>query len=34
MQIDKHSVGYLTYQGGLRNFVSSSIVRDTGMSKF
>ncbi|XP_065163838.1 dnaJ homolog subfamily C member 11 [Atheta coriaria] len=29
MQIDKHSVGYLTYQGGLRNFVSSSIVRDT-----
>lgn len=30
MQIDKHSVGYLTYHGGIRSMVSTSIIRDTG----
>lgn len=29
MQIDKHSVGYFTYNGGLRSLVSTSVVRDT-----
>lgn len=31
MQIDKHSVGYLTYHGGIRSMVSTSIIRDTGL---
>lgn len=31
MQIDKHSVGYLTYHGGMRSMVSTSFVRDSGL---
>lgn len=31
MQLDKHSVGYLTYHGGIRSVVSTSVVRDTGL---
>ncbi|EFA04019.2 dnaJ homolog subfamily C member 11 isoform X1 [Tribolium castaneum] len=34
MQIDKHSVGYLTYHGGIRSFVSTSIVRDTEFNHY
>ncbi|KAL3280890.1 hypothetical protein HHI36_004117 [Cryptolaemus montrouzieri] len=34
MQIDKHSVGYLTYHGGIRSLVSTSIVRDTEFNYF
>ncbi|RZC31973.1 dnaJ -like subfamily C member 11 [Asbolus verrucosus] len=34
MQIDKHSVGYLTYQGGIRSMVSTSIVRDTEFNHY
>lgn len=30
MQMDKHTVGYLTYHGGIRSLISTSIVRDTG----
>lgn len=29
MQIDKYSVGYLTYRGGMQSLVSTSIIRDT-----
>lgn len=29
MQIDKNSVGYLTYHGGIRSMISTSIIRDT-----
>lgn len=32
MQIDNHSVAYLTYQGGLRSLLSTSLVRDTEYS--
>ncbi|KAK9888854.1 hypothetical protein WA026_001075 [Henosepilachna vigintioctopunctata] len=34
MQIDKHSVGYLTYHGGIRSLVSTSFVRDTELNTF
>jgi DnaJ family protein C protein 11 len=34
MQIDKHSVGYLTYHGGIRSMVSTSIVRDTEFNHY
>lgn len=34
MQIDKHSVGYLTYHGGIRSFVSTSVVRNTEFNYF
>ncbi|XP_044266778.1 dnaJ homolog subfamily C member 11 [Tribolium madens] len=34
MQIDKHSVGYLTYHGGIRSFVSTSVVRDTEFNHY
>lgn len=29
MQIDKYSVGYLTYRGGMQSLVSTSVIRDT-----
>lgn len=29
MQIDKHSVGYLSYNGGFRSLMSTNIIRDT-----
>ncbi|KAK9686110.1 DnaJ domain [Popillia japonica] len=34
MQIDKHSVGYLTYHGGIRSMVSTSIIRDTEFAQY
>lgn len=34
MQIDKNSVGYLTYHGGIRSLISTSIVRDTEFNNF
>lgn len=29
MQLDKHTVGYLTYKAGLQNAMSTMLVRDT-----
>ncbi|XP_044751000.1 dnaJ homolog subfamily C member 11 [Coccinella septempunctata] len=34
MQIDRHSVGYITYHGGIRSLFSTSIVRDTEFNHF
>ncbi|XP_022905973.1 dnaJ homolog subfamily C member 11 isoform X2 [Onthophagus taurus] len=34
MQLDKHSIGYLTYHGGIRSMVSTSIVRDTESAQY
>ncbi|KRT81908.1 Chaperone [Oryctes borbonicus] len=34
MQIDKHSVGYLTYHGGIRSMVSTSVIRDTESAQY
>ncbi|XP_019878016.1 dnaJ homolog subfamily C member 11 [Aethina tumida] len=34
MQIDKHSVGYLTYHGGIRSLFSTSVVRDTENNRY
>lgn len=31
MQIDKHSIGYVSYHGGIRSIFSTQIVRDTGL---
>lgn len=30
MQIDKHSVGYISYHGGIRSLFSTQLIRDTG----
>lgn len=30
MQIDKHSVGYVSYHGGIRSLFSTQLIRDTG----
>lgn len=30
MQIDKYSVGYLSYHGGVRSLFSTQLIRDTG----
>lgn len=32
MQLDKHTVGYLTYRAGIQNAMSTMIVRDTSRS--
>lgn len=34
MQVDKHSVAYLSYHGGIRSMMSASVVRDTGKKIF
>ncbi|XP_060518875.1 dnaJ homolog subfamily C member 11 isoform X2 [Cylas formicarius] len=34
MQIDKHSVGYVSYHGGLRSLFSTQLVRDTENNRF
>lgn len=34
MQIDKHSVGYLSYNGGIRSLVSTSLIRDTENNQY
>lgn len=34
MQIDKHSVGYLSYHGGVRSLFSTQLIRDTGKINF
>ncbi|CAH0556461.1 unnamed protein product [Brassicogethes aeneus] len=34
MQIDKHSVGYITYHGGIRSLFSTSVVRDTENNRY
>lgn len=32
MQLDKHTVGYLTYRAGIQDAMSTMIVRDTSRS--
>lgn len=32
MQLDKHTVGYLTYKGGLQNGMTTMVVRETPQS--
>lgn len=32
MQLDKHTVGYLTYRAGIQSAMSTMIVRDTSRS--
>ena len=32
MQLDKHTVGYLTYRAGIQDAMSTMIVRDTSQS--
>lgn len=34
MQIDKHSIGYLTYNGGFRSLLSTSLIRDTETGQY
>lgn len=34
MQLDKHTMGYLTWRGGLTSAMSTSIARDTEYSHF
>ena len=28
-QLDKHTMGYLTYKGGLHSFMNTTVVRET-----
>lgn len=34
MQIDKHSIGYISYHGGLRSLFSTQIIRDTENNRY
>ncbi|KAH1023748.1 hypothetical protein HUJ05_003353 [Dendroctonus ponderosae] len=34
MQIDKHSVGYVSYHGGIRSIFSTQIIRDTECNRY
>ncbi|CAH1183672.1 unnamed protein product [Phaedon cochleariae] len=34
MQIDKHSVGYLSYHGGIRSLFSTQLIRDTEYNRY
>ncbi|KAJ8920873.1 hypothetical protein NQ315_015666 [Exocentrus adspersus] len=34
MQIDKHSVGYVSYHGGIRSLFSTQIIRDTENNRY
>ncbi|CAG9771903.1 unnamed protein product [Ceutorhynchus assimilis] len=34
MQIDKHSIGYVSYHGGVRSMFSTQIVRDTEKNRY
>ncbi|XP_050306839.1 dnaJ homolog subfamily C member 11 [Anthonomus grandis grandis] len=34
MQIDKHSIGYISYHGGIRSIFSTQIIRDTENNRF
>lgn len=34
MQIDKHSIGYVSYHGGVRSIFSTQIVRDTENNRY
>ncbi|XP_050501435.1 dnaJ homolog subfamily C member 11 isoform X1 [Diabrotica virgifera virgifera] len=34
MQVDKHSVGYLSYQGGVRSAFTTQIIRDTERNRY
>lgn len=34
MQIDKHSIGYISYHGGIRQLFSTQIIRDTETNRY
>lgn len=34
MQIDKHSIGYISYHGGIRQLFSTQIIRDTESNRY
>lgn len=34
MQIDKHSIGYISYHGGIRSIFSTQIIRDTENNRY
>ncbi|XP_066253617.1 dnaJ homolog subfamily C member 11 isoform X1 [Euwallacea similis] len=34
MQIDKHSIGYISYHGGIRSVFSTQIIRDTENNRY
>ncbi|KAL1494865.1 hypothetical protein ABEB36_010383 [Hypothenemus hampei] len=34
MQIDKHSIGYISYHGGIRSIFSTQLIRDTEKNRY